>query len=49
MSDPIPDRIEVTFEMTADDDARYFAIRGKRESAWANRGSGDSLPKFRKR
>jgi hypothetical protein len=36
MSDPIPDRIEVTFEMTAHDYARYFTIRGH-ESGWTNR------------
>jgi hypothetical protein len=36
MSEPIPDRIEVTFDMTADDYARYFAMRGRNESGWTN-------------
>jgi hypothetical protein len=36
MSEPIPDRIEVTFDMTADDYARYFAMRGRHESGWIN-------------
>lgn len=36
MSEPIPDRIEVTFAMTADDYARYFAVRGGRQSEWTN-------------
>jgi hypothetical protein len=36
MSEPIPDRIEVTFAMTADDYARYFAARGRHESGWTN-------------
>jgi hypothetical protein len=36
MSELIPDRIEVTFDMTADDYARYFAIRGQHESRWTN-------------
>jgi hypothetical protein len=36
MSDPIPDRIEVTFDMTAHDYARYFAIRRRREQGWTN-------------
>lgn len=32
MSDAVPDRIAVTFSMTADDYARYFAIMGRQES-----------------
>jgi len=36
MSEPIRDRIEVTFAMTADDYARYFAARGRQESGWTN-------------
>jgi hypothetical protein len=36
MSEPIPDRIEVTFDMTADDYARYFAMRSRHESRWIN-------------
>src|SRR5277367_4602285 len=38
MSDPIRDRIEVTFDTTADEYARCFAVRAKHESAWANFG-----------
>jgi hypothetical protein len=36
MSDPAPDQISVTFNMTADDYARYFAVMNRRESSWAN-------------
>ena len=36
MSDSTPDRMAVTFEMTADDYARYFAVRGRREPRWTN-------------
>jgi hypothetical protein len=36
MSDPVPDRIAVTFAMTADDYARYFAVRNRHEAGAAN-------------
>ncbi len=36
MGDPIPTRIEVTFDMTADDYGRYFAVRGRLEPRWTN-------------
>jgi hypothetical protein len=35
MSDSLPDRIAVTFNMTVDDYARYFAIVNRQESGWA--------------
>ena len=36
MGSPVSDRIEVTFSMTADDYARYFAITQREESGRAN-------------
>ena len=36
MSAPTPDRIAVTFAMTADDYARYFAVRSRSEGGSAN-------------
>ena len=36
MSDFPPDRMTVTFAMTAEDYARYFAVRGRQESRWTN-------------
>jgi hypothetical protein len=36
MTDPIPDRIAVTFSLIADDYARYYAILSRRQSNWTN-------------
>lgn len=36
MSDLPPDRMTVTFAMTAEDYARYFAVRSRQESRWTN-------------
>jgi hypothetical protein len=36
MNDSIPERIAVTFSLTADDYARYFAVLNRRGSGWAN-------------
>jgi hypothetical protein len=36
MSDTVPGRIEVTFSMTADDYARYFAVVRRKETSRAS-------------
>jgi hypothetical protein len=36
MSNSMPDQMTVTFAMTADDYARYFAVRSRHASRWAN-------------
>jgi hypothetical protein len=36
MNDPISDRIAVTYSLTADDYARYFAVLNRHRSGWAN-------------